>query len=502
MSRLTIYFTSDTHGYLYNTNFADTRPRPLGLLGMQFPKDGDTLIIDGGDTIQGSPLTYFLHEKHRRQIMADVMNARGYDVVTLGNHDFNYGPGWMGEYLHGLHASCLCANVEDLTGTLPIRKWEVRTMASGLKVGLFGITTHWINVWEKKENLQTFRITPPVPAAREAVRALQAAGCDKIIGIYHGGVEKDLETGRTLTSTDENEACRLCEELPIDLLLTGHQHIPFAGKSWHGTHVVQTPCYAKAYVRVDMADDGTFSSCLLTPPEEQTWTEEETAVRQDLESFLDSPVGHLSKDLWPGDRLQTALHGSEIADFFNRVQLWATGADVSCTALPNECRGFSRDVTVRDVVASYIYPNTLCVLNIRGSDLRAALEQCATYFDVDAEGRVRISDSFLKPKEEHYNYDFFAGIEYAFDLAKPCGSRVIRMERQGKPIADADEMTLCMCDYRATGAGNFPMWKACTHAKDVLTEISELILQYFAQHETVSVPESCTLQTFLGTKRL
>ena len=153
-------------------------------------------------------------------------------------------------------------------------------------------------------------------------------------------------------------------------------------------------------------------------------------------------------------------------------------------------------------MASYIYPNTLCVLNIRGSDLRAALEQCATYFDVDAEGRVRISDSFLKPKEEHYNYDFFAGIEYAFDLAKPCGSRVIRMERQGKPIADADEMTMCMCDYRATGAGNFPMWKACTHAKDVLTEISELILQYFAQHETVSVPESCTLQTFLGTKRL
>ena len=164
MSRLTIYFTSDTHGYLYNTNFADTRPRPLGLLGMQFPKDGDTLIIDGGDTIQGSPLTYFLHEKHRRQIMADVMNARGYDVVTLGNHDFNYGPAWMGEYLHGLHASCLCANVEDLTGTLPIRKWEIRTMASGLKVGLFGITTHWI-----KRPRCLLRVKPSERFRRQAV---------------------------------------------------------------------------------------------------------------------------------------------------------------------------------------------------------------------------------------------------------------------------------------------------------------------------------------------
>ena len=502
MSRLTIYFTSDTHGYLYNTTFADTLPKPVGMLGMEFPKDGNTLIVDGGDTIQGSPLTYFLHEKHRRQIMADVMNGKGYDYITLGNHDFNYGPGWLSEFLNGLEAVCLCANVEDLTGTLPIRKWEIRTMANGLRIGLFGIVTHWVNVWEKKENLKTLRITPPVPAAHEAVRALQEAGCDKIIGIYHGGMEKDLKTGERLTETDENEACRLCEELPIDLLLTGHQHIPFAGKMWHGTHLVQTPCYGKSYVRVEMDDEGNFSSQLFTPSAEQTWTEEETAVRADLESWLDSPVGHLSRDLWPGDRLQMARHGSEIADFFNRVQLWATGADVSCTALPNECRGFSRNVTVRDVVASYIYPNTLCVLKITGKDLREALEQCATYFTVDAQGGIRISESFLKPKEEHYNYDFFAGIKYAFDLSRPCGSRMIRIERKGQPVNDGDEMTLCMCDYRATGAGQFPMWKACRHEKDVLTEISELILQYFAEHAMIDIPPLSTMETYLGTRRL
>ena len=77
MSRLTIYFTSDTHGYLYNTTFADTMPRPVGLLGMDFPKDGNTLIIDGGDTIQGSPLTYFLHEKHILMVPGS-----GFDLST------------------------------------------------------------------------------------------------------------------------------------------------------------------------------------------------------------------------------------------------------------------------------------------------------------------------------------------------------------------------------------------------------------------------------------
>ena len=62
MNRLTIYFTSDTHGYLFPTSFIDAEVRPMGLLSMHFPKDGNTLVIDGGDTIQGSPLTYYCHE--------------------------------------------------------------------------------------------------------------------------------------------------------------------------------------------------------------------------------------------------------------------------------------------------------------------------------------------------------------------------------------------------------------------------------------------------------
>ena len=59
MAKLTIYFTSDTHGYLYPSNFAHKQPRNMGLLSMRFEKDENTLVIDGGDTIQGSPLTYY-----------------------------------------------------------------------------------------------------------------------------------------------------------------------------------------------------------------------------------------------------------------------------------------------------------------------------------------------------------------------------------------------------------------------------------------------------------
>ena len=61
MKNLKIYFTSDMHGYLYPTNYIDKEPKNIGLINMinDFKKDGNTLIIDAGDTIQGSPLTYY-----------------------------------------------------------------------------------------------------------------------------------------------------------------------------------------------------------------------------------------------------------------------------------------------------------------------------------------------------------------------------------------------------------------------------------------------------------
>lgn len=484
---MTIYFTSDTHGYLYPTNFVSRQPLPMGLLSMRFPKDENTLIIDGGDTIQGSPLTYFGHSAGVDVPVARAMNDRGYDYVTLGNHDFNYGRAHLARYLKALKAKCLCANVTDHRGDLPILPCEVRTLGNGLRVGVVGIVTDWINRWEKPENLIGFTVSDPLAAARKAVASME---CDVLVGIYHGGVEKDLDTGIPTSSSDENIACLLCEQLPFDLLLTGHQHIPMAGKSWAGTHIVQTPCNAAAYVKVEMDENRRFTSELCAPPAEARLTAEEEALFEKLDRWLDHPAGRLSRSMWPEDKMTMALRGTPIADFFNRVQLWASGADVSCAALANTVRGFARDVTVRDVVATYVYPNTLKVLEVTGRILREALEQCARYFDRGPDGRVRISEHFLRPKEAHYNYDYFAGVEYTFDLSRPAGERLVSLTRKGRPVEDSDRLTLCMCDYRATGAGDFDFYRSCPVIREIQTEVSELMLRYLEIHETVDVPEN------------
>lgn len=487
MNRMTIWFTSDTHGYLYDTDFVSQEPRDVGLLGFDFEKDENTLVIDGGDTIQGSPLTYYCQTKGEPLPIAGAMNDRGYDFVTLGNHDFNHGAEYLGAHLNALKARCLCANASDRAGELPILPWAVHTLGNGTRVGLVGLVTSWVNVWEKPENLARLSVTDPLPAARAAVAALQREGVDVLVGIYHGGVERDLDTGRLLSETDENIACRLCEALPFDLLLTGHQHIAMVEKSWHGTHIVQTPCNATHAVQVTLDESG-FHSRLVPSRRGAPLTADQAALRQRLEQWLDTPIGTFSQALWPGDKLDMALHGSGIADLFNAVQLWASGADLSCAALPNELRGFGSAVTVRDVVASYVYANTLVVLEVTGRVLKAALEQCAAYFDVGPDGAM-IARPFLEPKEAHFNYDYFEGIEYAFDLSRPVGDRVVSISRNGREVGEDERFTLVMCDYRATGAGDFDMYPGCTRVKEIQTEVSELILDYILEKSHVDIPE-------------
>ena len=156
MKQLKIYFTSDLHGYVYPTDYTDRTEKPMGMLNIvsNYKKDGNTLIIDGGDTIQGSPfMTYLSSRPLTAHPVAQVMNGGGYDYITLGNHEFNYGYDYLKSYLTSLNAKCLCANIVDKTGQLPLFSSDIKVMENGLKVGIIGFTTDFIPIWEKAHNL-------------------------------------------------------------------------------------------------------------------------------------------------------------------------------------------------------------------------------------------------------------------------------------------------------------------------------------------------------------
>ena len=515
--KLQICFTSDIHGYLYPETYADKSRTPLGLLaGMRrYKKDGNTLILDGGDMLQGSALAMYCQKFQKDpSALAEAMNRAGYDFVTIGNHDFNYGYEYLTAYLRKLRAQVLCANVKLMreADRELIRPYEIVTLENGLRVAVIGIVTDYVNVWEQPENLREIRVTDPFEALKEALSEI-GERADLKVCIYHGGYEADLATGRILSTTGEDVGYRICRELPLDILLTGHQHIPFPGKWISGTYTAQTPDKLRSFLSLEAeVSEGerrqqagseepsglAIRAALISPEvsEEGVLTDREMEARlQPLEDrvqeWLDQPLGRLDRPLPPDTKIRMAVQGSPIADFVNQIQLDCSKAQIACCGLANELGGFDREVTTRSVIASYPYPNTLLVLRIDGATLRKALERTAEYFqpDPEAEGGIRVADSFLKPKVEHYNYDYFAGIHYVIDAKKPQGERIVSLEYEGRPIGDTDTFTLCINNYRASGAGGYEMYRGLPVLQEINREMTEIIIDYLEQHPVVEVPE-------------
>lgn len=488
--KLSVLFTSDTHGYVYPTDYISPDERPMGLMriaSIAAQRDENALYLDGGDTIQGSPLTYYCVSRGHELPVAELMNSARLDYYTLGNHDFNNGYDYLLRYMESVQARCVCANVEDRTGRAPILPWDVRVMPNGLRVGVTGVVTDWVNVWERPENLTHWRITDAAEAAQRACEALRAQHVDMALLICHGGFEDDLATGRHLSDTSENQACRIARECDFDCIFTGHQHIAQEGVMLSNTLVCQPPANGVQYIEATLHERGPSEAKLMRPaqPAGPALVERWKPFEQALDRFLDEPLGKLSMPLRPEDKLFMALHGSPVANFFNMVQREVMGAEISSTCLANDIRGFNADVTVRDVVSTYVYANTLVVKQLDAAAMKAVLERCAAYFDV-SDGQIRISENFLKPKIAHYNYDFFMGIEYEFDLMRPVGDRVTKLNIGGAPYSGTH--TMVMNNYRATGSGGYDVLRDCPTVKEDVTGVSEWIIRYLDEKGYVEVP--------------
>lgn len=488
-----ICFTSDTHGYLFPTDYTGGEEKPMGLfkLGAAFHKDGNTLILDGGDTIQGSPFTNFTHRMEADcHPIARAMNMIGYDYVTLGNHDFNYGLSHLHQYLSELDAVCLCANIRDKAGKLPILPYAIHTLENGLRIGITGICTHYITIWEKKETLDQLIVEEPIPAAKRALDAMKGQ-IDISVCLYHGGFECDLKTGKRLTDSQENQAWQLCQEGGFDIVLTGHQHMPVDQLRIGGTLALQPAYRAVHYGRMDGAwENGVITaSSRLCPPADHPLAEPAAALaafEAAVQQWLDTPKGHLDRPLPAEDHLKMASQGCLLANFINTVQLDASGAMLSATSMGNEIKGMNRDVTIRDVVSSYIYSNTLVLLEMTGEQLKRYTERTASYFTLK-DGMLSVSDDFLKPKVEHYNYDYFLGMDYTIDVRRPVGDRVTSMKIDGKEIAPEDKITICVNNYRASGTGGYEMVREARVIREIQTDVSELIIAYIENHPDIQV---------------
>ncbi|WP_206913226.1 2',3'-cyclic-nucleotide 2'-phosphodiesterase/3'-nucleotidase [Enterococcus sp. DIV0840] len=495
--QLKIYYTSDVHGYLFPTNYADTQEKNMGLLKCipNFQKDENTLLIDGGDMLQGSALaTYCQAHPEEGFPQAKALNHAGYDFVTLGNHDVNYGTSYLYQYLDALDATCVCENLLDAKSQTKKFPWAIKTLANGLKVGIVGVVTDYINVWEKAENIKDVTVSDPFTAAKQALEEVKSQ-VDLTICIYHGGFERDVKTSTILSKTSENIGYKICEELDFDLLLTGHQHLLIEGQLLHGTYIVQPSSNALNYfeINIEKIQNNIEITSTVGKPNtapESNLMDELQPLETKVQEWLDQAIGQLNTDALAEDKLEMALYGSPVIELIGAVQLQASKAQITVVSLANTSPGFHKDVTMRDVIATYPYTNQLITLKITGAQLKQVVDKNGDYFSLNEQNEVAISPSYLYPKIEHYHFDFFVGIEYTIDLCQKAGKRVTALRYKNQLIKDNDEFTIALSDYRASGGGGFKTYLECPVIDEGAEEIVGLIIDYIQSQEEIVVPKN------------
>ncbi len=489
--RIRILATSDVHGYIYPYSYANNSSENIGLARIstliKSLRDENTILIDNGDNLEGSPLMYYhMHYlKDEYFPIADVLNEIGYDYVNVGNHDFNYGEDELNVYLNQLDAKCITSNIlyKDKIIGCP---YVIREIA-GKRLAIFGLTTQYIPNWESDDHIIHSKFLDAYKSCKKTVEYLKDnEHPDYIICVYHGGFERDLETGEpTEDLTLENEGYQMLKDIKgIDVLISGHQHRSISGKLFDtvytqtkdkGSEIACVDIYPnKIEAKIIPVDSGPDEDIMNLVIDEENM----------CQNWLDTPLGTSNVDLRIIDEDDARVNKAQLITFLNIVSKEAGGADLNSNSLFDRATGFGKDITMRNIVSTYVFPNTLVVKKVTGKILRQYLEKNAEYFDID-DDRIVVTAKYLAPKLMKYNYDMVDGVEYTIKVSNEVGKRIISLTKDGKEIKDDDEFTICVNNYRATGGGNFYMIKDAPVVKEVSSSMVDLLANFIIKHKVV-----------------
>ncbi len=493
--------TTDLHGWIVGYDYYAAKPASRGLakvatlIRQARAEQPATVLLDCGDTIQGSPLEA-VHQlavragtTTRPDPMMLAMNTLGYDAMAMGNHEFNFGL----KNLYAARAAAkfpwLSANTIGAPGKPAFVPYTIKTV-QGLRLGIIGLTTGAIPEWEKPENYAGYRWINQLDAARERVAELRTKGVDAIILAVHGGLDRDLKTGvvRPGEMPNDNLIYQLAEGLPeADVIFYGHSHQTNEGAQVGNALIVQARNWGQSLAQVDLDFEKTANGwkisgkrSKLIPVTAATADDPEIMrlaepYHQAAEKYLNTPVATSSVAM-SGSRAR--LEDTPLIDAIHEAQLHFAKADVSFTALFQPgVRIPAGPVTVREMAALYIYDNELYAVEGNGRMVREALENAARYYlscrDAACTGPL------INQNIPGFNFDMAQGVNYTIDLSKPAGQRITNLTYRGAPLADHQPLRIAINNYRSGGSAGYTMFREARVVWRSGKEIRELLIDYF-----------------------
>ncbi len=538
---LTVVSTTDLHGYMRNwdyfkdAEYSDRAGNTIGLANAASAIDSiraergeeSVIVVDNGDFLQGSSLaTYYAKQEPITSTgathpVAASFNAVGYDVVNLGNHEFNYGVDYLRAFEGQVDAPLLGANVIDVaTGEPAFTPYQLvrRTIGDAtVTVGFLGLTTPGSMIWDKGHLDGKIEIRDMVASAKTWVPKVREAGADIVVVMAHAGIGTS-----SYDVTDrigaENPADKIAEQVPgIDAIVIGHTHRE-APEQWvanaaTGEQVLITQPYywGRAVSDLQFQLEQAGGKWKVTSKAAQLRYSKDYEPSQ---AVLDATAaGHEATVAYVNQRIansvaelpatQSRYRDTAIIDYIQMVQTETVkealaGTEYAKLPVLSLAAPFSRtavfpqgDVSIRDMAALYIYDNTLEAVVMDASQVRDFLEWSAKYFAQVQPGEEFDPETMTSVVHDgqqvwDYMYDIVSGLNYEIDLSKPVGERIQNMTHaDGTPVADDERFVVAANNYRRSGGGNFPHISTAPVVYNDLLEIRQLLIDWAVEHGTI-----------------
>ncbi|MFD2442755.1 5'-nucleotidase C-terminal domain-containing protein [Bacillus sp. CGMCC 1.16607] len=467
---LTIMHTNDTHA-----NAARFAKRATAVKEVRAQKPNN-LLIDAGDVFSGT--LYF--NEFQGQADLELMNYLGYDMMTFGNHEFDLGASPDGhkalsEFVKKAKFPFISANVDfskdalfnglQNRGTVA-EKIEngqifdgIIKVVDGQKVGIFGLTTAETAGISSPVNV-TF--SDYVKESERMVQEFKKLGVNKIIAVSHLGYDDNVAFDNDLELAKKVEG--------IDVIIGGHTHTKLAeptviseGKQ-EPTIIVQAYEYGQALGTLDVTFDyygkitGHAGKLIVT--DDKATIEEDAGALEILKPYKEQvtklqnqSIGAETTTKLDGERANARTRETNLGNLITDGML-ATAKTINpdtVIALTNgggiRASIDAGDITLGEILTVMPFINTLGIMNLKGSEIKTALEQSVSQVPKENGGFLHVS-----------------GLKFTYDSSKEAGKRVVSIEVKGKDgsftaLDESKNYIVATNTFTAKGGDNYDVFK-------------------------------------------
>lgn len=510
---ITILGTSDMHGNIWGFSYEDSKETDNNGMARLYTyiqqvraENPNTILIDAGDDIQGTIMTDDIYNKipEEPHPVVAAMNYMGYDAMTLGNHEFNWGIDTMQKILSQAQFPVLAANVKDASGGFVTGAGWTIVETDGVKVAVIGVVTPDVPIWDGgKEGVEACTYEAANTAVKNAIAEI-GDGADVIVVSAHMGMYAEFDE-----DGGSDSAQKILDDNPeIDVLQVAHNHV-VVSETQGDTVIGGVRNGGRDIARFDLTldqnnhvTDATVEIVDMTGVTPSQALRDIELVKESHQKTIDfitgggsgedgeggAALGSTTAKFQPVDEIaglpEGKLQDTAVMDLINKVQLENSGADVSAAALFKDTSDLPEgDINYGNIFDIYKFDNTLYRVTVTGKELKGYMEWAAACYNQWVPGDINIS---FDPEYPGYLYDMFAGVDYEIDLSQPKGERIKNVMFKGAPLQDDQTLTLAVNNYRYSSALKAQNLIAGKKEWESSNSIRDMIVAYLAEHSPIS----------------